>query len=295
MTLPLVSILTPSFNQARWLVDNLRSVAQQTYPNVEHVIMDGASTDGSSNILAQAGSKIRWRSEPDRGQSHALNKAYAESSGEIIGWLNADDAFFDRTTISRVVTFLAANPEIAAVYGHGALANGDGLILHMMWRPPFDYGLLRLHNFIIQPTVFVRRWAMGDCLVDETYHFAMDHELWLRLAARFPFARLGGVLAIERHHHERKTWLRLDLLRADMARLVMRYGIPVGNRHRVRVKLLKVAWRLAGITLIRQAYTAPLAFDGKVDGVLRLAHRQVAVTRAAMFPGRPTTDAGSAP
>src|SRR5712671_7361166 len=91
---PLVSVLTPSFNQAGWLADNLRSVAAQTYPSVEHVVMDGGSSDSSIELLERherAG--LTWRSERDRGQSHALNKAFALSSGEIIGWLNSDDAY----------------------------------------------------------------------------------------------------------------------------------------------------------------------------------------------------------
>ena len=92
---PLVSILTPSFNQAAWLGDNLRSVACQTYPDIEHVVMDGGSTDGSVDILRAAGDSIVWRSEPDRGQSDAINKAFSLSHGEIIGWINSDDAYFD--------------------------------------------------------------------------------------------------------------------------------------------------------------------------------------------------------
>ncbi|HEY5484813.1 MAG TPA: glycosyltransferase, partial [Propionibacteriaceae bacterium] len=87
--LPVVSILTPSFNQASFLTDNLRSVACQTYPRVEHIVMDGGSTDDSAVILSDSGSEVTWRSEPDEGQADAVNRAFRESRGEIIGWLNS--------------------------------------------------------------------------------------------------------------------------------------------------------------------------------------------------------------
>src|SRR5713226_6394238 len=113
----LVSILTPSFNQARWLADNLRSVTNQTYPHIEHIIMDGGSTDSSVEILKKAGPNVRWRSEPDRGQSHALNKAFAESRGEVIGWLNSDDAYFTPTAVAEAVQVFERCPDVNVVYG----------------------------------------------------------------------------------------------------------------------------------------------------------------------------------
>src|SRR5437868_3953200 len=103
MSSVLVSVLTPSFNQRPWLKDNLESVSSQSYPNIEHIVMDGASTDGSVEILRNSLHNVRWLSEPDRGQSHALNKAFAESRGEIVGWLNSDDAYFSCDAVGDVV------------------------------------------------------------------------------------------------------------------------------------------------------------------------------------------------
>jgi glycosyltransferase involved in cell wall biosynthesis len=117
---PLVSILTPSFNQARWLVDTLQSVARQTYPHIEHIVMDGGSTDGTVDLLTHAGSRVTWKSEPDRGQSHALNKALAASTGEIIGWINSDDAYYDVDAVAAVAQCFARHPEVDVVYGHAA-------------------------------------------------------------------------------------------------------------------------------------------------------------------------------
>src|SRR5258707_986120 len=100
---PLVSVVTPSFNQGRWLIENLRSVAVQSYPLIEHVVMDGGSTDGSLAVLADASPSVVWESGPDNGQSDAINKAFRRSSGEIIGWLNSDDAYFSSDVVDKAV------------------------------------------------------------------------------------------------------------------------------------------------------------------------------------------------
>lgn len=284
---PLVSILTPSFNQARWLGDNLRSVASQTYPAVEHIVMDGGSTDGSIEILRATGARVRWRSEADRGQSHALNKAFAESEGAIIGWLNSDDAYFSTDAVESAVRLFVARPEIDVVYGHAALVNADGLILQMMWVPEFNCRLFKFYNFISQPAAFVRRSALGTAVADEAYDYAMDRELWLRLGLEHRFARLDRVLAIDRHHLARKSLSRPDLAQADSARLAAAYGVAAARRSRARVKAIKIAFRVAGIRLVPRAVRAHLAFGGAVDSPWRLAFRQVAVTRAAMPKGRP--------
>lgn len=284
MSQPLVSVLTPSFNQARWLGDTLRSVEAQTYPYVEHVVMDGVSTDGSRQLLEQAGPRVRWWSEQDRGQSHALNKAFERSRGEIIGWLNSDDAYFDERVVEDVVTCFTQRPDVDVVYGHSALVNGDGLILHMIWVPPFNYELLRLHNFIIQPAAFVRRTAFGNVAVDERYEYAMDRELWTRLGRSHRFARLDRVLAIDRHHPTRKSYVRLDLAEIDTERLRVTYGIRTGALAVASQKVVKVALRLAGLSLVRRV-SGTLTFDGRHDGLFRLAVRQAVVRRVSMPAG----------
>ena len=135
---PLVSILTPSFNQGRWLGDNLASVAAQSYGSIEHVVMDGGSRDETLDLLEATDGRVKWRSEPDRGQSHALNKALGASEGEYIGWLNSDDAYFSRDAVSDVVSVFDADPSVNVVYGPGnwpatsAASNGTRLIWHRL-------------------------------------------------------------------------------------------------------------------------------------------------------------------
>jgi glycosyltransferase involved in cell wall biosynthesis len=283
----LVSILTPSFNQACWLADNLRSVANQTHPHIEHIVMDGGSTDGSVDILrGQAGPHVRWVSEPDRGQSHALNKGFAESRGGIIGWLNSDDAYFTPTAVAEAVQLFERCPDVDVVYGHAALVNADGLILQMIWVPPFSYRLFRYHNFISQPAAFIRRYALEARIADEAYDYSMDRELWLRLGRHHRFVRLDKVLAVDRHHLARKAYTRPDLARADVDRLVATYGVPQPRGWWVQAqgKVVKVTFRLMGVRLLPQA-SGPFAFQGIQDSYWRLALRQVAVRRAAMPVG----------
>jgi len=230
---PLVSILTPSFNQARWLHDTLRSVACQTYPAIEHIVMDGGSTDGSIGVLEAAGDSVTWRSEPDRGQSDAINKAFSASHGEIIGWINSDDAYFDCDVVADVVAQFQAHPDVDVVYGHAAQVDEEGTIIWMVWTPPFSRRVLRIVNFIGQPVAFIRRSALTEPMLDESYHFTMDYELWLRLDREgHRFRHIDRIVAVDRHQRERKGVTMTDVLHSDIERLAETHGrgYPPGKR-----------------------------------------------------------------
>lgn len=280
---PLVSILTPSFNQGRWLGDNIASVANQTYPCVEHVVVDGGSTDESVTVLESASPRVRWVSEPDRGQSDAINKAFRLSRGEIIGWLNSDDAYFTSDAIDVAVREFERNPDAAVVYGHAALVNAEGLILHTLWVPPFSPRILRLRNFIVQPAAFIRRAAVAPLLADETFDYAMDRELWLRLSTRGRFLRVNRILAVDRHHPERKSEAAsyFEVARNDNARLARTYDLPRGQGARAIRKVVKVAERVAGITLLGQL-GRPRAFEATTDSMNALIRRQLFTPRRRM-------------
>ncbi len=286
MKRPLVSVLTPSFNQARWLADNLHSVGCQTYPHIEHIVMDGGSSDDSVAVLEGACHTLTWCSEPDRGQSHALNKAFAASTGEIVGWLNSDDAFWDCRVVEDVVRFFAAHPDADVAYGHAACVNEDGLVLHFFRVPPFGRGsLLTRYNFLIQPSVFVRRAVLGETLVDESYHFAMDYELWLRLSvAGARFARIDRVLAIDRVQRGRKSMNLLHLLVSDSRHLAAKYGVATSRGSRMLAAAHAVWCRLCGTTLIRRM-PAQFAFSAQIDGRWPLALRQCLRRRRDMSVG----------
>jgi glycosyltransferase involved in cell wall biosynthesis len=286
VTQPVVSVLTPSFNQARWLPDNLRSVAGQSHPSVEHVVMDGGSTDGSRDILAAASPAVIWESGPDRGQSDAINAAFHRSSGDIIGWLNSDDAYFSRNVVAEAVQVFESHPNVGVVYGHAALVNGDGALLHVLWTPTFAPAVLRAYNLICQPTVFVRRSVVErPDLVDPAFEYCMDRELLLHLATRTRFLRLNRIVAIDRHHSLRKSLTRPDLAAHDRELLAQRYRIPKLASNPVLHKTTKIAARLAGLTKVTEAARGSDLLPIRVASALEIAIRQIAQLRRWMPSG----------
>jgi len=284
---PLVSILTPSFGQARWLEDNLRSVEAQTYRPIEHVVMDGGSTDGSVRILEnRSRDGLIWASQPDRGQSDAINQAFARSSGEIIGWLNSDDAYFSRDVVEQAASVFEAHPDVGVVYGHAALVNADGMLLHVVWTPSFARTLLRAYNLICQPTVFVRRSVVvRPYLVDPEFDYCMDWELLLHLAERTRFHRMDRIVAIDRHHLRRKSLTRLDLAAHDQILIELRYRIPALASNRILARIVKIAARAAGVSKVMEGVHGSDILDLKATSARAVAVRQVAQLRRWMPSG----------
>ena len=204
--LPLVSIVTPSFNQAIFLEDTLRSVLNQDYPNIEYVVIDGGSTDGSQEIIKRYADRLAfWTSEPDRGQADAINKGLRKATGEIVAWLNSDDMYMG-SAIREAVQALNATPAAGMVYGDGLMVDSEGRLLDPhRYR---SYGVLDLLCFdvLLQPTVFMRRNALEEVgYLGEEYHLVLDHELWIRIASRHPIIHVPSFWAIERTHVDAKT------------------------------------------------------------------------------------------
>jgi glycosyltransferase involved in cell wall biosynthesis len=285
----LVSVLTTSYNHARWLPDTLNSVERQDYPDVEHVVVDDGSSDGSIEVLAaRSCSHLRWLTTPNQGQARALNEAFRMSSGEIIGWLSSDDAYYDRAVVRDVVAAFVRHPEAALVYGHAVLIDENGFQLHAEWVPPIDVLGWQLPMHILQPAAFVRRSALGDGIVDESFDLAMDTELWLRLRRSHPFVRLDRILAAERHHPARKSYV-LEAVAAEEARRLDRAYPPAGGRktHR-RGKRWGVAYRLAGLILVPRIERRPSGFDGDLDSRAALIRRQISVPRSRIALGPDT-------
>ena len=279
---PLVSIVTPSFDQGRYLGDCIASVQRQTYDAVEHVIADGGSTDETLDVLSGAPANVRWTSEPDRGQADAINKAFADARGDIIGWLNSDDAYFDRRSIAGAVEILRRRPEVDLVYGHAALVGADSEILQLLWAPPFSARLLRYVNFIVQPTVFIRRSALGETLVDEMLEFVVDRELWMRLSReRRGFARLDLVVAIDRHHGSRKSHTIEDVGKREDDEVAATHGVPAGARRVIVPQAFRIASRLLGTRLLRHVHAAP-AIDVRSTHAATLLRRHLLTRRRDM-------------
>ena len=201
MTAPLVSIITPSYNQAEYLEFSLRSVLEQDYPALEYLVVDGGSQDGSLEILQRYAHRLSWWvSEPDRGQAEAINKGFARARGEFVAWLNSDDLYLPGA-VQQAVQALQAHPEAGLVFGEALTIDPAGRPLN---RLSFgDWGLEDLMRFRIlcQPAVFMRRAVLERAgYLDDSFHFMLDHQLWLRLAREAPLRRVPALWAAARHH-----------------------------------------------------------------------------------------------
>jgi glycosyltransferase involved in cell wall biosynthesis len=227
--LPTVTVVTPSYNQADYLEETIRSVLHQDYPHLEYIIVDGGSTDGSVEIIRKYSDKLAWWiSEPDQGQTDAINKGFAKANGDILAWLNSDDTYLEGA-ISEAVDYLEANPEVGMVYGDANLINDDGNILGRFPARQTDFRkLMRGFVHIPQQAAFFRAqlWHQVGPL-DPTFYFAMDYDLWVRLSQLSTLHYHPRLWANFRLHGGAKSLEADDRCWPEMVRVHRREG---GNR-----------------------------------------------------------------
>lgn len=200
------SVVTPSFNQGKYIQRTIDSVLQQKDVNFEYVIMDGGSTDDTLAILSSHADQLVYVSEPDLGQAHAVNKAIKKTSGEYVGWLNSDDVYYPET-LKKVADFFDFNPDIDIVYGNAQQIDINDQVIAPYPCEPFNLERLKVHCFISQPATFIRRRVIEEYgLLNEQLNYCMDYEYWLRLAVKgVKFAYLPNILAATRIYSETKS------------------------------------------------------------------------------------------
>ena len=244
--LPLVSIITPSFNQGRFIRATIDSVLGQDYPHIEYVVMDGGSTDNTVSILKEYGHRLRWVSEKDKGQTDAINKGLRVTSGTIVGYLNSDDLYLPHAIRRAVDTFLE-NPDVDFVYGDFHAIDENGRLINKIKTIPFDRDILLYDaNFICQPASFYRRRLIDEIgYFDENLHYLMDYEFFLRAAKRrVKFHMIAAYLSAIRYHGQCKTLQNgVYPWAAERAKIKLAYVRPKA-RAPSAMKLLAIVFRL---------------------------------------------------
>ena len=250
--LPRITVVTPSYNQAQFIDHTLRSVINQEYPDLEYIVIDGASTDGSVDVIRRNASHLAyWVSEPDQGQTDALIKGFSRATGDILCYLNSDD-LFEPGTLREVAMFFLENREAQAVYGDSVFIDVAGRPIKPKKEHPFNRFIwLYDYDFIPQPSTFWRRSIyekVGG--LDPAFELAMDADLFIRFAEVSPI------------RHVRRTWSRMRLYpeqknqrfraRSNQEDLIIRRRYGVKNEpawswlaRRALAKGLRVGWKLA--------------------------------------------------
>jgi glycosyltransferase involved in cell wall biosynthesis len=243
---PLISIVTPSYNQAHYLEETIRSVLLQGYPNLEYIIMDGGSSDGSQEIISKYEPWLAyWQSQRDGGQSDALANGFARASGEIMSWLNSDDTYH-QDALLRVGSFFRRHPKIVFGIGDIDLVDADGGLIARMFVTQPNRSITAstgIHHWPQQGAFWRRRAYDQIGGVDSSLRFCMDRDLFLRLTAVGASRRIPGApLADFRQHADSKTSTIAEVQNRESWKLLQRYSTPQSRQHYGSFRLLWWLW-----------------------------------------------------
>jgi glycosyltransferase involved in cell wall biosynthesis len=286
---PLVSVVTPSFNQARFIEETLRSVELQDYRPIQQIVIDGGSTDGTVDLLRRwaaedrgPGYSFEWVSERDRGHADALNKGFDRAQGEIVGWLNSDDVYFDRKAIGTSVAAFQAHPEAGAVFGDVALISENSGLQMVLCYPDFIYERALRGYMVSQPTVFMRRAVTDKYRLDSTLKVAIDFVYWLEIGKEHKFWRIPRIQAGDRDQPGRISRVSYGALMETAKNARLAYGakeksgrlvsfFDLATMRWLRITALLRLWPL----LTRRNRPGDLAFPCWIDTIPKVLARQL--------------------
>jgi GT2 family glycosyltransferase len=237
---PWISIITPSYNQAAFIEETIRSVLLQGYPALEYIIIDGGSDDGTVEIIQKYSPWLAyWVSEKDRGQSHAINKGLAQAQGEVIAWLNSDDVLREHS-LATIGSHFVQNPTCEFLAGRSEMRDvtGNKVVWQIDHLPRTLAELLEypLGRYLAQPSVFFKRRVLERVApLDEHLHYAMDLDLWLRIAEHYQIHILPQTLSWIRAHDNAKTFRENLQVYTEVESIIARYRsrLPLSKYRRI--------------------------------------------------------------
>lgn len=203
---PRITVVTPSFNHAGFIEETIRSVLLQNYPNLEYVVVDGGSTDGTLDVIRRYEPWLAWWvSEPDRGQAHAINKGLRRASGEWVAWINSDDLLYP-DALAAIARAAARYPGAGLIYGAGVKIDPSGRVIQQVPFRAYDERLLRTKYFMLQQSSFMRREALRDVgWLDESLQYVMDWDMAMRIGRAYPIQAIDDDIGMFRIHPAAKT------------------------------------------------------------------------------------------
>lgn len=229
---PLVTIITPSYNQGNFIEYTILSVLNQTYENIEYIVIDGASTDGTIEILNKYGNKIKYVSEPDKGQADAINKGFKMAKGEIIGWINSDD-LLDENSIEKIISHFIEDKKLGICYGNIINIDETGNILSKTENKNITLNkLLYINSEVVQPGSFYKKAFVEKVnYLDDNLRYVMDFDLWIRILKLGNIKYVNETLAYFRLHANSKTVSEQDGFAPEIEKVLKRndgsiYALP---------------------------------------------------------------------
>ncbi|MFC1983978.1 glycosyltransferase family 2 protein [Chloroflexota bacterium] len=245
MNHPMISIVVPSYNSERYIRESIDSILGQEYDNVECIVMDGGSTDGTINILKQYGEKICWLSEKDKGQSDAMNKGLEQAKGEIVACLCSDD-IYEPGCFNKIATFFNDNTSVKWVYGKCSIIDEDNIIIRKpitfyknMLAGKYKYTTLLVSNYITQAATFWRKSLIDEMGVfDLGLHLSMDYEYTLRIGAKYQPGYIDDYLARFRWHSAAKTASGFYKSSAEALKIARKYTLIYKKNYLIPLQYL---------------------------------------------------------